>query len=881
MRSEKFYVSKSRGNNFNYIRGKILVCSFFVLFTFTSNAQKKALSINARENWPAISFYKDNISQDGGFIFYEVNTGSVKTEKFLQSTNTSWKKNINNNGPVLFAQKGKVAIFHQGIDSLAITILGTDQTTYVTDCDEITPNGIADHWAVFKSHSIADKLFILNLTTGNKVNIDKVADFRAMTNGLIVKDLMGIINYIDLSTNQTKPIDKDIDFGSIKISPDNKAFVCVNYNTAPAKICYFHEGFEHSVEFELSQISRLCPAKSLAFSKDGNKLIFQCTTSSSLVSQSRKTPVPVINAKISLSTLNNSLDNDDLDSEQTRQVILDLVTKEKHLIPIQIGFNLLSVSRDGNWFLYCKSKIVNSQFLSINELMVIDAQKGRMNKLKKFYGVGVYAKLSPNGNYVVFYDPLKSTYYSYNTTTQRQYVISRDIKDSLTYTNDHAGIPNAIFQPVWLDDYESMLLCARNSIWLVNLADKKRAIRLRGDLNCQKLAFLNTSDDDLASISGDIFLSTFDNNTEDAEFYTLKLKPQIQLNVLWKGRERVYFRALGTWALPNTKPPFKPLKADSAHVFFLTRESENQFPNLFLTKNFKEFKQLTDLQPEKEYNWYTTELVKWYGKKNKNLSGLLFKPENFDAKKKYPLIVYCYQQFPGGMHCFSQPEFASGSMNIPWFVSNGYLVFVPNIEFTVGYTGESALNTVVSGVKYLSKYSWVDSKRLGIQGHSFGGTSVYYIISHTSIFTAAAPAEGVTDNVSAYGVANPRMKYFWTIGQGRMGKFLSQDPQAYIRNSPIFSAKKVTTPLFMMGNELDNIVPATQAMEFFFELSALDKKAWLINYKDGEHVLGLPKDQLDYTIRLSQFFGYYLKGEPEPQWMVDGSLSLELTNKML
>ncbi len=99
----------------------------------------------------------------------------------------------------------------------------------------------------------------------------------------------------------------------------------------------------------------------------------------------------------------------------------------------------------------------------------------------------------------------------------------------------------------------------------------------------------------------------------------------------------------------------------------------------------------------------------------KTSDGVLYKPENFDANKKYPVIFYYYEKFSEGLHGFLQPDVCDGPINIPYFVSNGYLVFVPDIPKKIGYAGESAVNAVVSAAKYLSKFPWVDAKHMGLQ----------------------------------------------------------------------------------------------------------------------------------------------------------------------
>ncbi len=130
---------------------------------------------------------------------------------------------------------------------------------------------------------------------------------------------------------------------------------------------------------------------------------------------------------------------------------------------------------------------------------------------------------------------------------------------------------------------------------------------------------------------------------------------------------------------------------------------------------------MTTLVPQKNYNWYTTEHVHWKLPDGKPSEGILYKPENFDPAKKYPLIFYYYERDADCLNFYLNPEPSNGRINIPWFVSNGYLVFVTDIYYRNGYPGRSALNSVESAAKYLSRYPWVDSRHMGIQGHSFGG----------------------------------------------------------------------------------------------------------------------------------------------------------------
>ncbi len=139
----------------------------------------------------------------------------------------------------------------------------------------------------------------------------------------------------------------------------------------------------------------------------------------------------------------------------------------------------------------------------------------------------------------------------------------------------------------------------------------------------------------------------------------------------------------------------------------------------------------------KAYNWVTASLLNWLTYNGEATSGILYKPENFDSTKKYPVIFLIYERVSNGLNKFILPELCTGSINIPYFASRGYLVFCPDIHYKLGETGNSIYNYVVSGAEMLSKLRWVAGTKMGIQGHSFGGYEVNYLITKTSIFKSS------------------------------------------------------------------------------------------------------------------------------------------------
>jgi dipeptidyl aminopeptidase/acylaminoacyl peptidase len=318
-----------------------------------------------------------------------------------------------------------------------------------------------------------------------------------------------------------------------------------------------------------------------------------------------------------------------------------------------------------------------------------------------------------------------------------------------------------------------------------------------------------------------------------------------------------------------------PIKARDAQIFLVKRGSANQSPNFFWSNNLDSFNALTEIYPEKGYNWITAELINWKSSEGKMLQGVIYKPENFNPSKKYPVIFHYYENKSDKIHDYSAPYLSTGDINIPWFVSNGYIVCTPDINYEIGYTGKSALDAIVSCAEYLKKFNWVDAKHMGLDGHSFGSFETNYIISHSNLFAAAVSASGIVDMISDYGVVSGAQsiskKYFFEIHQYRMGTSLWEKPDRFIANSPIFQANKISTPLLMMNNKKDRAVSFSQGIEFFTALRRLGKRVWMLQYDEGAHSLNPSSSEAaDYTKRVMQFFDHYLKDSACPKWMLYG-----------
>jgi dipeptidyl aminopeptidase/acylaminoacyl peptidase len=284
---------------------------------------------------------------------------------------------------------------------------------------------------------------------------------------------------------------------------------------------------------------------------------------------------------------------------------------------------------------------------------------------------------------------------------------------------------------------------------------------------------------------------------------------------------------------------------------------------------------LTTLNPQqKDYNWGTAELYKWKAFNGKMSEGVLYKPENFDPTKKYPLILYFYETHSNDLHDYIPPTPTGSRLNISFFVSRGYIVFSPDIHYTIGHPAKSAYDYVVSAAKDLAKNKWVDAANMGIQGQSWGGIQVAQLVTMTDIFKAAWSGAPVANMTSAYGGirwetgVNRQFQYEKT--QSRIGATLWEKPNLYIENSPLFHLPKVKTPMVIMANDADGAVPWYQGIELFTAMRRLGKKVWMLNYNGEAHNLVQRNNKKDISIREQQFFDWLLKGEKPAKWITEG-----------
>ena len=322
-------------------------------------------------------------------------------------------------------------------------------------------------------------------------------------------------------------------------------------------------------------------------------------------------------------------------------------------------------------------------------------------------------------------------------------------------------------------------------------------------------------------------------------------------------------------------------KADKADTVVFTLSRFEEFPNLWVSSDtsFKDMQKVSDANPQQsEYVWGKSELIEYINADGKKLRAILTKPDNFDPSKKYPLMVYIYEELTQGLHSYNAPNVGT-SINIPRYVSNGYVLLRPDIVYTTGYPGEAAEKCVIPAVNTVVAMGFIDPKRIGIQGHSWGGYQITHLITRTNLFAAVEAGASVSNMISAYGGirwgTGMVREFQYEKTQSRIGAPPWDAPLQFIENSPIFWVKKIQTPYLTIHNDADDAVPWYQGIEFNTAMRRLGKEAYMFTYNGELHGLRNRDNQKHWTVHMDEFFDHYLLGKPRPEWMDKGVTYLD------
>lgn len=910
------------------MRRLLLVAVVLAGVVLYNQAEKRALGHEDFDGWQNV--VNEQVSRQGDWAAYEVNPQAGDGFLYFHSTKGDKEVKIARGYRPAFTADGKYGIalvkpkysvtrdakiakkkdHEMPKDSLLIVDLKTLGVTKIGNVLKYTTAKDGGEWIAWEScdtayisaKKLADKdggrpVVVRHLSSGVEKVIKNVKEWKFSRDGkkmafTIVKEKkdtlttssVGVIFFPDTSYIVLDRDKKWYGVPQFSYAGDKLAFTCsddsVKTGTKMTQIMVsdlsrpMHSVKDIKISFTDSQGSQLLPNQytTLSFSRNGKRLIAGVAP---VIAPDDTTIVDFEQGKLDIwrwdAPMTPPKEKNMLDKirKVSLPVAIDLSSDKSVLLSDNMYEQVKGANEwDGEWALILDptENIVSDQwtYFAPTKMYVKNVNSGE----KRYVGECMREEpgiISPSGKYVAWFTDRQ--WNIYEIATGKVVKAGKDVPTPLWDTLDEHPAPSVPWGVAgWSKDDERFLVYDQYDIWSLDPkgADKSENITMNsGKKHNLKIRYLNTDTERRYLSAGDLMLLTL-YDYEDHYYglgwtkYGKVADPK--LNVL-DGHSYTRIR-----------------QAKESAVFTWQRGNFSEIPEIWVSygTSFEKARRLTGVNSQLDsIRWGTAQLERWYAYDGKPSEGVLYVPENLDPDKKYPMLCVFYETGSEDLYSHYRMEPSWSWVNYPFYVSRGYVVFVPDIHYTSGRPGEDAYNYVCSGAEEMCRrYPWIDKDKIGIDGQSWGGYQTAFLVTRTNMFACAGSGAPVANMTSAYGgirwESGDSRQGQYEMGQSRIGGTLWDKTEAYIQNSPVFFANRVETPLLIMHNDNDGAVPWYQGIEMFMALRRLQKPVWMLQYNGESHNIRDRKNRKDITKRLQQFFDHYLKDAPMPKWMKEG-----------
>jgi dipeptidyl aminopeptidase/acylaminoacyl peptidase len=319
----------------------------------------------------------------------------------------------------------------------------------------------------------------------------------------------------------------------------------------------------------------------------------------------------------------------------------------------------------------------------------------------------------------------------------------------------------------------------------------------------------------------------------------------------------------------------RPVKAKGADRVLVTRETFAEFPDYWMTDSrFASPQRLTHANPQQaQFRWGHRILVDYKDRDGHKLQGTLAIPDSYQPGQRLPMLVYFYEKLSDRQNQYEAPRYASAPQYAD-YVSNGYLVLLPDIYFHTGRSHTDMLNSVEAAVRRVEELGYADPARVGLHGGSYSGQGGAYISTQSKMFAAiairAAAVDLIADFNQLWKTTGTNQHRYDTYGQGRFGTNPYDNLSLFMDQSAVFHAQTMNTPLLIFQGTNDGSTEWLQGVEFYNALRFLKKPVIFLSYEGEAHGFTRYDNQYDVEVRMHQFYDHYLKGAPAADWIANG-----------
>lgn len=492
-----------------------------------------------------------------------------------------------------------------------------------------------------------------------------------------------------------------------------------------------------------------------------------------------------------------------------------------------------------------------------HDLYHVDLQSGQQQEVFSRLRTSERGHLSPDGHLVAYLD--NDSYYVFDSRTGDAEPVATEVNISwVDEENDRPMEPRSYGVAGWLQDSSAFLAYDRYDIWKISLDGEAVNLTQTGRDDEKRFRVERTDDEPGLDPAQPLLVHAYHDRLKYHGFYQLDLNSG-DFSVLVEGNKR--YNYLGY------------MQEEERYLF--TEEDFRQFPDIWsANQDFSELTRLTDINPQQsEFVWGDPELIDWQTEDGETLQGIVIKPDGYDPERRYPVMVYYYEQFSQRLYHFNQMK-VNHRPNFPFYLGQDYVVFLPDIRFRKGAPGPSATESLVPAMEKIVEMGIADPDAIGLHGHSWSGYQSAFVVTETDIFAAVVSGAPVSNMTSAYsgirwgsGLAR---QFQYETGQSRIGPNMYEDLDPYIKNSPVFFADRINTPMLIQFGDDDGAVPWEQGIEYYLALRRLNKEVVMLHYENEPHHLQQYANKIDYTIKMLEFFDHYLKGDPAPDWWLEG-----------